>query len=458
MIRAFGRREISTCAALALGTLVVYAVATWIFLAPFRALAPEAQVVFGSDEQEYAGLAQTLLSAHRFALTPSSPPEAFRTPGYPAFIAALLVVTNSWWSIVVVQILLSAFSTVLIYLLGTRYFSYGVGLFAAIVYSLDPTNMLFASDALTQTLYMFVFLLAIFLAGFPEGRRHIPTLIGSGILLGISALVRPAGLYIIPFVALLAAVSPQQQLRRAFVSAAIVLVAALLTLAPWIVRNGELAGGWSLSSISGYNALFYNAALFQSYRTGESEQAVLAQYDEDLGTDDSVLLRSFPYERREKALAESVIFPLLPQYAYFHIAKTIPFFIGSSIESTQQALAAKEGTSVAPLNISNEALSGNVHGVLSALLSDPWVLLERIFWLVVSVSAFCFGLASLVGLRDPRVRAACIFFLIVIAYALLTGPVSSPGYRVAAEPFLLLLAAAGFAATIVWIKAHMHRI
>lgn len=453
-------RDVRTCALLAIGVVLVYGICTWsAFSAVERSGSTlDSYIAGASDSQEYVALAHTMLSVHRFAMTPEALPEVFRTPVYPAFIAVTLLLFGSLTAVVALQIALMALTVVLIYLIGARHFSRGVGLFAAIVFALDPSVMLLASAALSETLFNFLFLLAVWLIGNAEGKRRI-ALLTAGILLGVAALERPVGLYLIPFIALFAALYPRQGVRRAIVAACIVLAAAAVVIAPWIVRNGLLGGGWGVSSITGYNALFYNAEQFQAYKLSTSTEALTARYDMQLGTTSEEALRSFPYSDREKQTAESIIVPQLTRYALFHIAKTAPFFLSSSLKQVEESSdfpfpSLVRATST-PVNISSLVLSGNVHSALAALAADPLALIERFFWLIVTVLAFCYPFALLI-VRSPKWRVAFSWWLIVGAFAILTGPVSAARYRVPAEPFLLMLAAAAFAGILAWICSRTH--
>lgn len=455
------RKEVLTCLLIALGTLVVWGVFALRTFSPVdeRGMDPGAHAFAASDSQEYVGLAKTMLSAHRFALTPNGPPDAFRTPGYPAFVAATLYLFGSFNILIALQILLGAFSCVLIYLLGARYFSRGIGLFAAIVYTLDPTTMFLASTVLSETLYMFLFLLAVFLVAQEEGRRRIWLLALSGILVGLGALTRPVGLYIIPLIALFSALQPQQNIRRAFTSAAVVLIAAALTIAPWILHNGLTEGAWSLSSITGYNLLI-DAEQFEAYTTGKSVDEIAATYQMQLGITTFAGFTSFAAGAQEKKMAEAIILPQLPRYTYFHIIKTAPFFLSSSVELFEESpafpLPFLVRASTTPVNISSMVLSGNLSGAVSALMNDPLALSERLFWLAVTVLAFFYSLITLY-LRPAHWRAVLVFFLVVGFFAMLAGPLASARYRVPAEPFLLLLGGAGFAALIRQLRSRFLR-
>lgn len=417
-------------------------------MAQHRGVPAEAVIVQGSDAHEYVGLAHTMLSEHRFAFSPDASPEVFRTPGYPFFLAALLLTFGSIMAVPIVQGALIVLSGFFIYTLGRRYFSERVGIVAALLFVLDPTVLFLGVSTLSETLYVFLLLLTIILLGY--GPRRTIVCITAGAVLGASILVRPAGLYLLPLVLLCTALIPSQTTSRALKSAVVVFAAACCVVIPWMIRNAEFGGRFGLSSISGYNALFYNAELFEAYRTGTSPESVGAEFKGVLGTEDEVSLKSFPYATQEEVLAKALILAHPVGYAYFHLAKTVPFFIGSSLDSVELSFVSAgllPPRVAPPVNISGSILSGDVSGALSALFSNPLVLLERLFWVVICGFAFLYSCAVLYR-RGTNWRFVLLSVLFIGAFAVLTGPVSGPRYRVPAEPFIFLLAAAGVHATI----------
>jgi hypothetical protein len=71
------------------------------------------------DQVEYLQLADTMLSAHRFALFPDAPAEIFRTPGYPTFVAMTYLVSAHWyWAPFVASGILLGLITSIVALLG----------------------------------------------------------------------------------------------------------------------------------------------------------------------------------------------------------------------------------------------------------------------------------------------------------------------------------------------------
>ena len=80
--------------------------------------------------------------------------DAFRTPGYPFFVAVIYALFGSQpFSTIFAQIFLSLFSIVLMYKIGETLFSENAGFIAAILFSLDLHHTIFIYYILTETIY-----------------------------------------------------------------------------------------------------------------------------------------------------------------------------------------------------------------------------------------------------------------------------------------------------------------
>lgn len=103
-------------------------------------------IIRAKDPTGYAVLAQNLLTYKAFTGVAPPPfiPDVTRAPGYPFFLASILLVARTPLAVSLVQIVLVALTSVLIFRLGKRLFSHGVGLITALLYILDPAAMLFS--------------------------------------------------------------------------------------------------------------------------------------------------------------------------------------------------------------------------------------------------------------------------------------------------------------------------
>jgi 4-amino-4-deoxy-L-arabinose transferase-like glycosyltransferase len=100
-----------------------------------------------------------------------------------------------------------------------------------------------------------------------------------GVLLGIAALTRPAGVYLPVVYAVLIACAPgRRSLSRRTLAAGLVLVSSAALLGPWVVRNDRLFGITRLSNADSINLAYFAAAgvyQLQDHATREQAEARL---------------------------------------------------------------------------------------------------------------------------------------------------------------------------------------
>lgn len=404
------------------------------------------QMANGGDSIDYINLAHTMLSAHRFALTSTSSPEFFRTPGYPAFLAILFFFWNSTAVVAIAQLFLTAYAVALIYLIGVRYFSRGIAVSAAVLYMLDPTVAIHTWFVLTESLFMALFLSAFYAMELRAARKLLP-FAAAGVLFGLAALVRPVGMYVAPIAAFMGAARFWPQKRSAAISFFTVLVFLALIVLPWFIRNDDLSGHFDISSIDTFNLFYFDVPDFESQLTGQPVADIQAQLAAQIGQSDTLLSRSFAYEAPENAIVRQAILAHPVKFAEFYIAKSAQFFFNTSIGTfvlQLHELGIVKGTLAPDQDIARMVLSGDIRGALSALSSSVPILLERIFWLLALLLA---AWETLVAIWQRKARAAWIAgaLVLILAFAILTGPVATPRYRIPVEPFLFLLACAGIA-------------
>jgi 4-amino-4-deoxy-L-arabinose transferase-like glycosyltransferase len=204
----------------------------------------------GSDDKEYKELAVSL--AHGGGYVLEGRPTAYRTPGYPLFISGVyLLFGESDRALRLVQALLDVGACALLYLLGRRLRSGPVGLVAAGIFALFPSQVLYTSEIMSETVFTFLLLLVAWLAtSASAGRAWTDLLVG--FLIGILILVRSTAA-VLPIVVILACRRPKTPLLRTLGSSAIVALTALVVTTPWLYRNYATFGRVSLSSNVGIN-------------------------------------------------------------------------------------------------------------------------------------------------------------------------------------------------------------
>jgi 4-amino-4-deoxy-L-arabinose transferase-like glycosyltransferase len=121
-------------------------------------------------------------------------------------------------------------------------------LVAAAIYAVDPLLVVSAGLLYAESLAAMLLTLAV-LAAWRAGDNSLRGSALAGVLLGALTLVRPVGLVLVPVMAVWVALkfSP----RRAVAHMGLVVVAAMLVLAPWIYRNYRVHGRLAPIAVAG---------------------------------------------------------------------------------------------------------------------------------------------------------------------------------------------------------------
>ncbi len=397
------------------------------------------------DSNHYRILAENLISKQAFDRFPDSySPEDFRTPGYPLFLALLFLITGSWVFSAFLQSLIMASIPILTYFLGEKIFNARVGLVAGFIVALDPLRHFFSSLTLSDAPFT-ALLLAVFVLFFyaihdsvNPGRKMFM----AGLVLGFAVLVRPIGQFLPIFFILFWFVQKRWEIRLNLKPAIIFLAGFLIVVGAWSIRNQVTFGTWEIASVSNYNIAYY-AELFEQERTGVSLNEQQEKLASELGYSDREVMRSMKANDINIRYAKDVLFAHPFEYTYYHLVKTIPFFLNDGLRDTARLL----GLNDEPLpNFTGFLLDGEFKKFFQTLgvggVNATLLIMGSGFMFIFLILA---GYGALVGFKNRESRLAVIFFVGIIFYfALVTGPVSTARYRLPVMPFITILAVSGF--------------
>jgi 4-amino-4-deoxy-L-arabinose transferase-like glycosyltransferase len=221
----------------------------------------ESQHVLQSDALGYHQLATTLLENQRFAYSSTGLPDDLRTPIYPLFIAVIYALFgHTPWIVLTAQIILDTISCFLLLASLSRLFNRRVAIIAATLYAFDPFLILYSSTTLlSDTLFVFFLILAFWFFSLSRHTEILKKTILyyglSSLSLGLATLTRPISQFIILlFVGFL--ILQYWKLPKIAITTSIVsLLIFGLTLFPWLMRNYQTFGFFSLSTSDSYNLL-----------------------------------------------------------------------------------------------------------------------------------------------------------------------------------------------------------
>ena len=233
---------------------------------------PERAIV--RDSQSYLIPAINIVDGHGFSsrVQPPFTASANRTPGYPLFIATLYALFGRNVVVIAfVQVLIDTVSTILTYYLGLRLVSNKAAFLGALGYALSLGPAIYAVLIMTETLFTLCLLGAIITFTRYRDRNQVRWLVGGGLLIGIAVLIRPIALFFPLAALLLIWVDPLTRGRRFLTNGAVFLVTVAAVVAPWVLRNYRTIGLATVSTISSYNLLYFNAVSLDADLHGVSQ-------------------------------------------------------------------------------------------------------------------------------------------------------------------------------------------
>lgn len=170
-------------------------------------------------------------------------PTAWMAPAYPWLIGQTFALLGTYsvpaaLALLAFQILVSALTCVLLYLVGRRIFGTGVGLLAALMYALFPQSIHFSAQKIWSTpLYVLCLLAVVYLVLRLVDRPSLRAGVVLGLALGLTALVDALIFAALPLLfAWFWFASPADRGKTILSLVSMAVVMALI-IAPWLVRN-----------------------------------------------------------------------------------------------------------------------------------------------------------------------------------------------------------------------------
>ena len=211
------------------------------------------------DEGYHVELAQEILDPESTRQAPY-----YRAPLYPYFMTALMWLGGgSLFFVRLIQVIIGSLLPPLLFMLGCRFFERRSALLAASLATVYPTFLYYDASLLITGLMV---LLATVVIWFTVRAQEKPTGVNFALLgacVGLAALARPNILFFLPALAFWfwVCIMPQFhfRLKNTLIGYAIVVISALIVIAPVTVRNWMVSGDFILISWQGgYNFFLGN--------------------------------------------------------------------------------------------------------------------------------------------------------------------------------------------------------
>jgi 4-amino-4-deoxy-L-arabinose transferase-like glycosyltransferase len=171
--------------------------------------------------------------------------SAYFPPGFSLLLAGVYELSGTgaharWDSGRVTEAVLGAIAVLLIALIAARLFGRRTALIAGAIAAVWPPLILVGSSLLSESLFIPLVLGAVLTALIYRDDRRSRWLLLSGVLIGLAALTRGNGLFVAIPVAFLVWVDRPRLWWRHVTAPALVIVATLVVLVPWTIRNAEV--------------------------------------------------------------------------------------------------------------------------------------------------------------------------------------------------------------------------
>ena len=222
-------------------------------------LRPEGALYAAPDEDEYLQIAQSVARGEGFALHGEI--TAYRDMLLPVVCAGLMALFgDSPLPMLLLNVLLSVATALLLFDLGRRRFGEQVALIMAGVWLLYPTAIIFSAMLFTETLFVFLWVLALLLYDrLDEGGYRPLDAVALGAVSGLLMLTRAVGVVVAVSLILYIVLIRFERPPRVRLRAALILGAAcLLVVLPWMVRNHYAVGRFALNTNGGINMYIGN--------------------------------------------------------------------------------------------------------------------------------------------------------------------------------------------------------
>jgi 4-amino-4-deoxy-L-arabinose transferase-like glycosyltransferase len=355
----------------------------WVVIQP----STDAQINRLPDQREYLSLGRNLLYGGSLSFVDPRFDQrlyAYRSPGYPGFIALL---GGSPMAVRLLQALLDASTVLAVYLLAQQIGRQpAIAIYAAIFVAVDPFLIYFTGLILSETLFTALLIWAILLM---VRRKAVP----AAILLLLAVLVRPSAILLAPMLSLF--VSPNR-LRQLL----IVIVVMLIGLFPWAWRNHRLLGEFIWTTTNSGITLYDG---FNPIATGASDQRFITQMPQ---------LQPMNEVERSRYLQQAA-----------------RLWIGEHLSDLPKLTVIKIARTWSPIPLSSE-FSKPSYRIISAAYTLPVDVLLLIGLFTKSLSR-----------RDKMMlMLPAIYFTILCVFS-----VGSLRYRVPVAPLLAVIAGAGVA-------------
>lgn len=193
-----------------------------------------------SDSWAYHQFARNIVDYGVYGWTPTEP-TAYWAVGTSAAIAFTYLFTDSYWGVVLLNLLAGFLTIVLTHHLATRWFGAAVGIAAMAIVALWPNLIVFTTVLSSELFFIALTLAGLFFWQRPAG-HPMTNLILAGLIWGVAGYVRPVILLVPVALTLVDLARGPRRFVITALEAGIAVLLILLVALPWTIRNDRVLG------------------------------------------------------------------------------------------------------------------------------------------------------------------------------------------------------------------------
>lgn len=428
---------------------LVLAVATVFRVLLLLRAASHPQVMFDGDSQEYLALAQGLIRSGEFEAPTERPlpPGSVRTPVYPFFLTPFLRLfgetPKSYLAVAAVQSMLSILNVWMLYRFARKTgASNRIACTAAAFLAIDPMSALYGITIMSETLFTSILLLLLLLFAGLSARPTLQRLLATAGLTAMLILTRPIAQFLPLLLAMLIllfanAVKPSRWLYGSFF-----VVLCFLLVLPWIFRNQRRYDFSGISTVQGFNLLYYNAATAMARAHALPVDTAEDYLTRDLATN---FLPAHPSVgdrvRAMQTLAGRVIFSHPATYLTLHAQGMIALLLDPGRINIERFLYGRPDAGGLLAQISQYGLTAGAKQILQKQPVFLALFLIILLWNIILTLGMISGLVF--AKRTISSRYFWLAIGIIFYFLVLTGPIGAARFRIPITPLISYFAAFG---------------
>jgi len=396
------------------------------------------------DTSSYTNIANNLLNGNGYSNCAEAPyyKDVKRPPVYPVFLMGLYKITSVCFiNVVLAQILLDLASLLLIFFIAKHIFeNQQIAYLSSTLYALSSHAITYCGSAITETLFVFILMLLLYLI-FCVKMKLIGKVFIFSLLWSSLVLCRPIALYtLIIFVPLWFSILEMKWKQKLLLGLTTIILSLVLPFS-WMMRNQKLTKVKTLSSIMDVNLLALNANAINAKHLNQNEDELrlkLKKEKEHVVFNDC----NGDYEYVQSYRSEGIknIKSALPEYILIHFSYFPNLFLPEISKLMDDRTKTKQRSGTLAV-INQKGLWQGVKYYISGRENTIWFALPlTLFWLctlIFSIYGFSLYLSRNFG------PVALLIGFLMIYFLILPGPGSVPRFMFPNVPLLCMFAAIG---------------